>query len=125
MVRLAARRGFPPADEGWSAGDLRERRTDGIVLVAFAMRRRVAHALARACAVRTHPVVCPLATHQPPPGRIHRMLPVNWLGERMWTCGKCERLLEITPLLLAQCVGCKRDEQHRAAPSEKVEPLAV
>src|SRR5712692_8024928 len=47
MVRLAARRGFPPADEGWSAGDVRERRTDGIVLVAFAMRRRVAHALAR------------------------------------------------------------------------------
>src|SRR5204862_5469762 len=74
-------------------------------------------------AVRTDPVVAPFAIHQPPPRGTEGALPIERLAEWLWLRRQRKRCREIATLLGPQRVGRERDEEHRAAPREQVEPL--
>src|SRR2546427_13021934 len=73
--------------------------------------------------VSAKPVVGLHLSHEAPAGWPRRLLPVQWLAERLRPRGGGDGGAEIPPLRGAERVGCGGDEAHRPAPGQEIEPL--
>src|SRR5438128_10471944 len=71
--------------------------------------------------VSAKPVVGLHLSHEAPAGWPGRLLPVQWLAERLRPRGGGEGGAEIPPLRGAERVGCEGDEEPRPAPRQETE----
>src|SRR5438445_13642831 len=77
------------------------------------------------CAIHAYPIVRSIAVHETPSSGINVSLPVQRLSEWVRRRRESERLLEVTSLSSTKCIGGERNEHHRAAAGQQIEPLPI